>query len=114
MRRIYGIFNFCGNRSVLGNKKHVVDVCRGGCVPDLVLEDKMSMIDIYIRDKQSGLMHRVGDDIHDMLTINAEGQLCYRNLQNGDGCRTGETGGGYEFVSNEDDHGYNCVPVRNR
>ena len=74
----------------------------------------MSMIDIYIRDKQTGLMHRVGDDIHDMLTINDEGQLCYRNLQNGDGCRTGESGGGYEFVPNEDEHGYNCVPTRGR
>jgi len=26
----------------LGNKKHVVDVCRGGCVLDLVLEDEMT------------------------------------------------------------------------
>lgn len=74
----------------------------------------MSMIDIYIRDKQSGLMHRVGDDIHDMLTINDKGQLCYHNLQNGDGCRTGVDIGGYEFVPNEDDYGFNCVPMNKR
>ena len=71
----------------------------------------MSMIDIYVRDKQSGRMHRVGDDIHDMLTINDDGQLCYHNLQNGDGCHTGDNICGYEFVPNQDEYGYNCVPT---
>ena len=74
----------------------------------------MSMVDIYVRDKNSGKMHRVGDDIHDMLTINDKGQLCYHNLHNGDGCRTGVDIGGYEFVPNEDDYGFNCVPMNNR
>ena len=70
----------------------------------------MSLTDIYIRDKENGMVRRVGDNQHDMLTINDEGQLCYYNLQNGDGCRTGEPSGGYEFVPNEDMYGYNCDP----
>lgn len=70
----------------------------------------MSNIDLYVRDKYSGTIHRIGDDPHDHLTINEQGQLCYFNLQNGDGCRTGCDGGGYEFVPNQDDHGYNCDP----
>ena len=71
----------------------------------------MSMIDIYIRDNTFGIVRRVGDDRHDMLTINEHGQLCYHNLQNGGGCRTGEEPQDwYEFVPNEDMYGYNCDP----
>ena len=70
----------------------------------------MSNIDIYVRDKYSGMIHRVGDDRHDHLCINDQGELAYMNLQNGDGCRTGHDSGGYEFVPNQDDHGYNCDP----
>lgn len=71
----------------------------------------MSMIDIYIRDKDLGIVRRVGDSQHDMLTINEHGQLCYHNLQNGGGCRTGEEPQDwYEFVPNEDMYGYNCDP----
>lgn len=69
----------------------------------------MSLIDIYVRDRQTGLIHKVGDDRHDMLTINDRGELHYQNLQNGDGCRTGNRGG-YEFVPNEDEYGYNSDP----
>ena len=72
----------------------------------------MSLIDIYIRDKESNIVRRVGDNRHDMLTINEQGQLCYYNLQNGGGCRTGEEPQGwYEFVPNEDRYyGYNIDP----
>ena len=70
----------------------------------------MSLIDIYVKDKYSGRIHRVGDDRHDMLTINGKGELCYQNLQNGDGCRSGNDNGGYAFVPNQDDYGYNCDP----
>lgn len=71
----------------------------------------MSMIDIYIRDKDLGIVRRVGDSQHDMLTINEQGQLCYYNLQNGGGCRTGEEPQDwYEFVPNMDEYGYNCDP----
>lgn len=70
----------------------------------------MSLIDIYVRDKYSGVIHKVGDNCHDHLSINDMGQLCYYNLQNGDGCRTGDNKGGYEFVPNQDEDGYNSDP----
>ena len=71
----------------------------------------MSNIDLYIKDKDLNLIRRIGDDPHDMLTINDKGQLCYYNLQNGDGCRTvEEPQDWYEFVPNEDMYGYNCDP----
>ena len=70
----------------------------------------MSLTDIYIRDKESGYVRRVGDNKQDMLTITDDGELRYYNLQNGDGCRLGEDGGGYEFVPNEDRYGYNYDP----
>ena len=71
------------------------------------------LTDIYVRDKWSGGIHRVGDDQHDQLTIWNDGQLHYYNLQNGDGCSTGDTPrdqSGYEFVPNVDEYGYNCDP----
>lgn len=71
------------------------------------------LIDIYVRDKQSGRIHRVGDDQHDQLTIGEDGHLHYFNLHNGDGCSTGDTrrdGCGYEFVPNVDDYGFNYDP----
>lgn len=72
-----------------------------------------SLTDIYVRDKWSGEIHRVGDDQHDQLTIWNDGQLHYYNLHNGDGCSTGDTrrdGCGYEFVPNVDDYGFNYDP----
>ena len=70
----------------------------------------MSNIDLYIRDKHSGKIHRIGDDKHDMLCITDSGKLFYHNLQNGDGCWLGTDCGSYEFVPNIDDHGFNCDP----
>lgn len=71
-----------------------------------------SLTDLYIKNLDSGEIHRVGDDQHDMLTID-KGRLRYYNLQNGDGCTLGDTGmfGGYVFVDNVDEYGYNCVPM---
>lgn len=69
------------------------------------------LISLYIRDKDLNVIRRVGDDPHDMLTISDEGELCYCNLQNGGGCRAGkEPSDWYEFVPNEDEHGYNIDP----
>ena len=73
----------------------------------------MSMTDIYVRDKFSGRIHRVGDDQHDQLVIGGDGHLHYLNLQNEDGCSTGDTrrdGCGYEFVPNVDVYGFNYDP----
>ena len=46
----------------------------------------MSLIDIYVRDKYTGRIHRVGDDVHDSLWVDRNGTLLYHNMQNGDGC----------------------------
>ena len=72
------------------------------------------LISLYIRDKDLNLVRRIGDNPHDMLTINDKGQLCYRNLQNGGGCRTGGfPSDWYEFVPNEDIYGTNIDPREN-
>lgn len=92
----------------------------------------MSKTDLYIRDKYSGRIHRVGDSPHDMLTVDDKGTVHYFNLQNGDGCtgyrsvnretlkdkypdmnwgeRAKEYTRGYEFVPNTDDYGYPTDP----
>lgn len=67
----------------------------------------MGLIDLYISD--GGRIRRIGDNCHDMLTIEG-GELCYYNLQNGDGCRLGDDGEWYKFVDNVDEYGYNCDP----
>lgn len=73
---------------------------------------KSKLTDIYVRDKETGNIRRVGDDRHDQLTIGGDGRLHYLNLHNGDGCTTGEHGEGYgyEFVPNTDDNGFNFDP----
>ena len=72
---------------------------------------KGTLTDLYIKDKDLDVIRRIGDNHHDMLLITRNGELEYHNLQNGGGCRTGEPSDGwYEFVPNEDDHGYNYDP----
>jgi hypothetical protein len=53
-----------------------------------------------VRDKHTGQEHIVGFDRHDSLIKGDNGSLMYRNMQNGDG-----SGGGYEFVFDEDEYG---------
>ena len=74
--------------------------------------------DIYVKDRDTGQIRRVGDDRHDMLMINERGQLFYHNLQNGEGCWIGnddfeDDGSGFAFVINEDENGYACDPREN-
>ena len=74
--------------------------------------DNKRSIDLYIKDKATGEIRRIGDDVHDQMTIDENGELHYHNLQNGEGCRTG-TGfirSDYEFVPNTDMYGYNFDP----
>ena len=33
----------------------------------------MSLIDLYIRDKESGKIHKIGDNIHDGLWVDEDG-----------------------------------------
>lgn len=52
----------------------------------------MSLIDLYVIDKESGRIHKIGDDRHDSFWVSHDGVLHYHNLQNGDGC----SGDGYK------------------
>lgn len=42
--------------------------------------------DIYIQEKQSGNIHRLGTDPHDAIWVDKNGIVRYINLQNGCGC----------------------------
>lgn len=62
----------------------------------------MSNTDLYIRDKTSGHVHRIGDDPHDSLWVDHEGTVHYMNLQCGDGAgpySQMDHRAGFEFVS---------------
>jgi len=59
---------------------------------------------LYIRDKFSGYLHRIGDDQHDALWVDDSGTVHYSNLQNGDGCDANSINdphAGYEFVPSD-------------
>ena len=79
-------------------------------------EERSTFCDIYVKDKYSGRVHRVGDGVHDSIRVDSEGTLHYYNLQNGDGCigyksinketlgikgRESEYKYGYEFVPSD-------------
>ncbi len=42
--------------------------------------------DIFIKDRYTNEIHRIGDDPHDSLYVDDEGTLHYYNMQTGDGC----------------------------
>lgn len=68
-----------------------------------LLQDKRST-DLYIRDKDSGRIHRVGDECHDALWVDVDGTVHYSNLQNGDGCADYsqiDPNAGYEFMPSD-------------
>lgn len=64
----------------------------------------MALIDLWIRDKTTGAVHRIGEDVHDGLWVDHMGTVHYHNLQNGDGCaansHTDELAG-YEFLPSD-------------
>lgn len=62
-------------------------------------------MELYVRDRNSGKAHRVGDDQHDSICVDKNGIVQYYNLQNGDGTLVGnqnEPHAGYEFVQTDD------------
>ena len=64
----------------------------------------MGLCDFYVKDKYSGKIHRVGDNVHDAIWVDSEGTLYYQNLQNGDGCSYKSAKDklqGYEFVPSD-------------
>lgn len=73
----------------------------------------MSFTDIYVRDKYSGRIHRVGDDVHDSFWVDENGTLHYHNMQNGDGCAGYKSVNQDKTVDNPDEYrfGYEFVPM---
>lgn len=64
----------------------------------------VSTTNLYIRDKDSGRIHRVGDECHDALWVDTGGTVHYFNLQNGDGCSDNsrmDKNAGYEFMPSD-------------
>ena len=68
---------------------------------------KTSLTDLYIKDRHSGLIHKIGTNRHDSLSVTDKGTVTYENLQNGDGCigyaskLADKDTFGYEFVTSE-------------
>ena len=54
------------------------------------------MMNLWVKDKSSGVIHQIGTDVHDSL-VYIDGRVEYYNLQNGEGTM-GDNLGGYEFV----------------
>lgn len=67
--------------------------------------DYFCMPAIYVKDKQSNIIHMVGTDSHDRLYLDAEGNIQYSNLQN-----VGGTPDDYSFVLDEDGHNQINLP----
>lgn len=67
--------------------------------------DYFCMPAIYVKDKQSNIIHMVGTDSHDRLYLDAEGNIQYSNLQNGGG-----TPDDYSFVLDDEGHNEKNLP----
>ena len=64
----------------------------------------MSLTDLYVKDRHTGLVHKVGTNKHDSLWVDSYGTVCYQNLQNGDGCGSAskiDEEAGYEFIPSD-------------
>lgn len=64
----------------------------------------MSLIDLYVKDRHTGLVHKVGTNKHDSLWVDSYGTVYYQNLQNGDGCGSAsktDKEAGYEFIPSD-------------
>ena len=92
------------------------------------------LTNLWIRNKYSGEVHKIGSDPHDCLMVDEEGTIHYYNLQCGDGCigyksvnkttlseefpdtdwdkRKDEFCYGYEFVPNMNEYGYPIDPTK--
>lgn len=60
---------------------------------------------LYVKDKQSNVIHMVGTDSHDRLYLDIEGNIQYSNLQNG-----GRTPDDYSFVLDDEGHNQDNLP----
>lgn len=64
------------------------------------------LTNIYVKDRISGFVHKVGSDKHDSMWVDENGTVHYFNLKSGEGCTGFESAhdkeAGYEFVPSED------------
>lgn len=67
--------------------------------------DYFCMPAIYVKDKQSNIIHMVGTDSHDRLYLDENGNIQYSNLQNGGG-----TPDDYSFVLDDEGHNEKNLP----
>lgn len=67
-------------------------------------EKEWSNTDIFVRDKPTGIIHKVGTDQHDSLWVDSNGTVHFHNLQNGDGC------GANSILESVDESGYEFCP----
>ena len=44
-----------------------------------------TLCDLYVIDKETNRIHRIGEDTHDSLVVYPDGGVGYYNMQNGDG-----------------------------
>ena len=49
------------------------------------MQRKTTMCDLYVKDKTTGRVHKIGTDRYDSMWVN-KGVVHYQNLKNGDGC----------------------------
>ena len=62
----------------------------------------MSLTSLYVYDKETKRIHRIGDERHEALYV-INGEIRYHNLQNGDGGGVkDEEGCGYVILESED------------
>ena len=67
-------------------------------------EKYYNTIDIFVRDKITGIIHKVGEDGHDSLWVDSDGTVHFHNLQNGDGC------GANSIIQDKESCGYEFCP----
>lgn len=66
-------------------------------MPTAERKRETTLVDIFVRDKSDGSIHRVGSNSHDSLSVR-DGLVSYYNLQNGEG--SGEDSD-YTFVDSD-------------
>ena len=71
----------CESCQMSGDKEKILDALSMAID---ALKGRNTLCDLYVYDKQTSSIHRVGEDVHDCLEVWENG-VVYLNLQNGDG-----------------------------
>lgn len=87
----------CDNCQRSGDKEMILDAL--SMAVD-ALKGRNTLCDLYVLDKQTFSIHRVGEDAHDCLEVWESG-VVYMNLQNGDGGNVKDSATGYVLLRSE-------------